>query len=338
VHFGTLVDTSGLLMSVFGEVIIVEAVSDTYYARWEHGNHKVIKQTGSYQVHWPKEMGGVVSYPSARQTILALVNGSPVVAKGAKDPHMTFDRYFKVGRHASRRNRRSNAQDALRMFSADISIVQSTVSDIAVGKHLSVAVNVVLPKPPGIDLAARGHEVRKLFYAGFGRKVLAMGYDPEEVLQEVYKGILVRNEGKCPFDPEKSSFGHYVHMVCAGRVANYHRKHSRRKRYEVFGVTSIGEPGTVIDVAEADLASVEADQLDRVAMDAATEDLTDFIHRRAVENAHADPNFVVYCAQALLNGDRRGEIAEETGKTTGQIGRVLRLVRNLTLEWHTARQ
>ena len=158
----------------------MEAVSDTYYARWEHGNHKVIKQTGGYQVHWPKEMGGVISYPSARQTILALVNGSPVVSKGAKDPKMTFDRYFKTGRHASRRHRTSSTQDALHMFSADISIAQSTVSDIAVGEHLSVAVNVVLPKP-GIDLAARGHEVRKLFYAGFGRRVVAMGYDPEEV-------------------------------------------------------------------------------------------------------------------------------------------------------------
>lgn len=314
----------------------VEAVSDTYYARWEHGNHKVIRKTQGYQVHWPCEMGGVVSYPSARQTILALVNGSPVVAKGAKDPHMTFDRYFKLGRHASRRNRRRNAQaqDALLMFSADISVVHSKLHS-GVGEHLSIAVNV---RPPGIDLEARGHEVRKLFYAGFGRKVIRMGYEPEEVLQEVYKGLLVRNSGKCPFDPEKSSFGHYVHMVCAGRVANYHRKHSRRNRYEVFGVSAVGEPGTIIDVAEADLASIEATQYDTLAMNSATEELTTFIHRRGVEEGHANPDFLVSCAVELLNGKRRGEIATETGKTTGQIGRVLRVVRAFTLEWHQAQQ
>ena len=314
----------------------MEVVADTYYARWEHGNHKVIKQTGGYQVHWPMEMGGEVSYPSARQTILALVNGSPVVAKGAKDPHLTFDRYFKVGRHASHRYRNAPAQDALRMFSADISIAQTpSATGVGMGTHISVAIQ---PKPPGIDLAARGHEVRKLFYAGFGRKVIAMGYDPEEVLQEVYKGILVRNTGKCPFDPAKSSFGHYVHMVCSGRVANYRRKHSRRSRYEVFGVSAIGEPGTIIDVAEADLASVDANQYDQVAMVDAQEDLTAFIHHRAVEAGYKDPNFAVECALHLLNGGRRGEIAIKTGKTTRQIGRVLRLVRSFTLEWHAARQ
>jgi DNA-directed RNA polymerase specialized sigma24 family protein len=313
----------------------VEAVMDTYYARWEHGNHKVIRNTKGYQVHWPCEMGGTVSYPSARQTILALVNGSPVVAKGARDPKMTFDRYFKIGRHASRRSRRnSQTQDALLMFSAEISVAQ-TQSQYDVGDHLSVAVNV---RPPGIDLEAREHEVRKLFYAGFGRKVIRMGYDPEEVLQEVYKGLLVRNNGKCPFDPEKSSFGHYVHMVCAGRVANYHRKHSRRSRYEVFGVSAVGEPGTIIDVAEADLASTEATQYDTLAMNAATEDLTSFIYRRGVEERHNDPDFLVTCAVKLLNGQRRGEIATETGKTTGQIGRVLRTVRAFTLEWHQAQQ
>ena len=315
----------------------MEAVSDnTYYARWEHGGYQVIRKPKSYQVHWPSEMGGVVSYPSARQTILALVNGSPVVAKGAKDPHMTFDRYFKIGRHASRRHQRSQAQDALRMFSADITVAQTKLkARCDVGEHLSVAVSV---KPAGIDLAARGHEVRKLFFAGFGRKVVAMGYDPEEVLQEVYKGILVRNEGRCPFDPAKSSFGHYVHMVCAGRVANYHRKHSRRKRHEVFGVTAVGDSGTVLDVAEADLAVVEATQYDRLALETATEDLTSFLYRRAVEQNHNDPHFVVHCAQELLEGKRRGEIAEDTGKTTGQIGRVLRVVRALTLEWHAAQQ
>lgn len=82
-------------------------------------------------------------------------------------------------------------------------------------------------KPCGIDLAKRGIEVRKLFFAGFGRRVLQAGYDPEDVLQEVYQGILVRNQGKCPWDPAKSSFGHYVHMVASCVVSNYGRKHKR---------------------------------------------------------------------------------------------------------------
>jgi len=84
----------------------------------------------------------------------------------------------------------------------------------------------------GIDLSRRGIEVRKLLYAGFGLRMARAGYDPEEVLQEVYRGILVRNRGKCPFDARKSSFGHYVHMVIECILSNYHRRESRRRDAE----------------------------------------------------------------------------------------------------------
>jgi len=86
--------------------------------------------------------------------------------------------------------------------------------------------------PVGIDLAVRGIEVRKLLYAGFGYRMSRGGYDPEEVLQEVYRGLLVRNRGKCPFDVRKSSFGHYVHMVIECVLSNYHRRESRRRASE----------------------------------------------------------------------------------------------------------
>ena len=65
----------------------------------------------------------------------------------------------------------------------------------------------------GIDLSVRGHEVRKLMWAGFGHKILRAGYDPEDVLQEVFRGLIARNKGTCPWDARKSSFGHYVHLV-----------------------------------------------------------------------------------------------------------------------------
>lgn len=89
----------------------------------------------------------------------------------------------------------------------------------------------------GIDLGERStrsgvvykaDEVRKLLYSGFMGKILSAGYDPEDVLQEVYRGLLVRNKGRCPYDGEKSSFGYYVHMVISCILANYHRKEERR--------------------------------------------------------------------------------------------------------------
>lgn len=93
------------------------------------------------------------------------------------------------------------------------------------------------PRPPppsglGIDLARRGVEVRRLLHAGFGLRMARAGYDPEDVLQEVYRGILVRNRGKCPFDVRRSSFGHYVHMVIECVLSNYHRRESRHRTAE----------------------------------------------------------------------------------------------------------
>jgi hypothetical protein len=92
----------------------------------------------------------------------------------------------------------------------------------------------------GIDLGMRGHEVRKLFYAGGFTGTLAKeGIDPEEFLQEVYRGILSRNLGTCPFDYKKSSFGHYVHIVIRCILSNYLRRERTRSSRE--SVTSDGD-------------------------------------------------------------------------------------------------
>jgi len=87
----------------------------------------------------------------------------------------------------------------------------------------------------GIDLAKRGGEVRKLFYAAFARGLIRDGIDPEEALQEVFKGLLSRNRGTCPFDIKKSSFGHYVHIVTRCVLANFVRKEKKRALHETSG-------------------------------------------------------------------------------------------------------
>lgn len=95
--------------------------------------------------------------------------------------------------------------------------------------------NALRPDGRGIDLAKRGDEVRKLFYAAFARGLIRDGIDPEEALQEVYKGLLSRNRGTCPFDVKKSSFGHYVHIVARCVLANFVRKEKKRALYETSG-------------------------------------------------------------------------------------------------------
>lgn len=185
------------------------------YTRASDGCHPVHytsdPENPTFKLHLPGDK--IETYSSARQLLIA-VTGHPEAR------HWTMDRYFKLGRYAPPdRSQGSPILDAL------------GPGGWALGNQLVTSGGVVILKnkepPLGIDLAARGHEVAKLLYAGFHGLMRSAGYDPQDVLQEVYKGILVRNRGKCPFDPRKSSFGHYVHMVCHCVLSNYHRRIQR---------------------------------------------------------------------------------------------------------------
>lgn len=85
----------------------------------------------------------------------------------------------------------------------------------------------------GIDLNVFSEDIKKLFFSQFGSMVTKLGFDPEDVLQEVYRGILVRNEGS-PFNPAKAKFSTYVVMVCRCVVSNYITKHQKAKKEVQF--------------------------------------------------------------------------------------------------------
>jgi DNA-directed RNA polymerase specialized sigma24 family protein len=294
---------------------------EAVFARTEHGGHRVLPQNNGFRVEWPH---GAVSYPSARQTIIALVNRNPTPPPNAYDPHLTFDRYFRQGRFQVP----SPSVDVFSLFQPAPIAVAAKPPKVRPSPALVVYTPTSAPR--GVDLVNRAHEVRKLFYAGFARRVLRYGYDPEDVLQEVYKGILVRNEGKCPFDPEKSSFGHYVHMVCGCIVSNYHRRYSRLSRNEVFGVTTA--EGEVVDVAEADLVIHDADQEEGSSLLSSVNDLTEYI-AVAAEEAGYDPALATSFVDFLYEGRRNKEIVEVTGTSPSMVSKVLRLVRDAAREW-----
>lgn len=172
------------------------------------------------------------TYDSARALLTALT-GNP-------NHGLTFDRYFGAAPTPG------TLGAVFELFPADteaLTVAPTIRSRTAQGPSL------------GIDLERRGHEVRKLFFAGFGARVARSGFDPEDVLQEIYRGILARNRGKCPFDARKSSFGHYVHMVCECILNNYHRKETRRREFEQLGLPA---PKSLRDEAEGAYGSVDA--------------------------------------------------------------------------------
>lgn len=193
-----------------------------YFARAVHGGHRVRKlDSGIFEVDWPT---GSIQYPSVRKTLIAITSRNPHPGPGAADPKVGFARYFKLKHAVSGLN-----SDTLALFSP------------------KRVVSGMINPPKGIDLAKRGHEVAKLFYAGFARSCVNYGYDPEDVLQEVYKGILIRNKGTCPFDASKSTFGHYVHLIIKCVLANYHRKWDRVTQSERLGIHDAD--GGLVDAA-----------------------------------------------------------------------------------------
>lgn len=187
-----------------------------YFARAVHGGHRVRKlDSGIFEVDWPT---GSIQYPSVRKTLTAITSRNPQPGPSVPDPKIGFARYFKIGRTSV------PSMDTLVLFKSPS---RSSTR--------------------GIDLVRRGHEVAKLFYAGFARSCVNYGYDPEDVLQEVYKGILIRNKGTCPFDASKSTFGHYVHLIIKCVLANYHRKWDRVTQSERLGIHDAD--GDLVDVA-----------------------------------------------------------------------------------------
>ena len=292
----------------------------TFYARSQHGGHQVVADNQGFLVAWPS---GEMRYGSARQTIIALSNQTPIPLPHHRDPKVTFNRYFRLGRHS----KSAPKLDTLALFSQKL-----TVEAPKVRIKSSPDISVAAP-PLGIDLAKRGHEVRKLLYAGYGRRILKYGYDPEDVLQEVYKGLLVRNRGKCPFDQSKSSFGHYVHMVCGCIVSNYHRRYSRPSRNEQFGVLAMNDDDmVVVDVRDSNLLvepAIQESTLDSVSM---LGTLSAMVGERA-PLSDVPSDLATLCFNLLVSGYRRGEIAAQTGKSLNTISKVLKMIRTVADEW-----
>ena len=79
----------------------------TLFARYEHGGHpvRVVGDREGFKVERPE---GTETFSSARSLIRSFYGGH--------DPHITFDRYFRLGKYA--RIRVEPTVDLLEMFSS----------------------------------------------------------------------------------------------------------------------------------------------------------------------------------------------------------------------------
>jgi len=287
---------------------------EVYYTKWCHGGGEVrVLNTTEGKVYELLNSSSLQPQPpkifkSARSLLIEI--------HGGKDNHITFDKYFKVGQSFKPQS-------------------EVTVLDIFGGSFETHTKKTpkINTKPIGIDLVNRGHEVAKLFYAGFGSEVIQSGYDPEDVLQEVYKGLIARNHGECPFDPSKGSFGHYVHMVCSGIVNNIHRKENKRKGREVVGLpTFVNGTWENADVSVCETIGSEPDMsFSNLGLSQAIRNLENFIESGDVgENSKPLMKKMI---PLLLAGHTQKEIMDILGLSKAGLRKTLGLLREEASDW-----
>lgn len=306
---------------------------EVLFARSEHGGHKVVpvlttsQKVRGLEVWWPE---GPVKYGTNRQALIALVNRTPSPGPGLRDPKTTFDRYFRRGKY---QRDTFPELDTLSIFRHDERLALPLPPAHSALNRRASELAVLPPRNLGIDLEKRGHEVRKLFYAGFARRVAARGYDPEDVLQELYKALLIRNAGKCPWDPQKSSFGHYVHMVAGCIISNYNRKFGRLETHEVFGISN--SKGEVIDVAEADAAHINPPQEDYAGYNKARSEILGLVlmeaPNRGIPQKLAQEVFLL-----VSDGAKLRDLRKDLSEPPSQLQEALKLVQDIARLWRTS--
>lgn len=300
-------------------------VGEILYSRYQDGCRPVKVVKNGWEV---QGVDGQRKTFETAQGLLAELTGHP------KGRHWTLDRYFQRGKHQP--SSPLGVGNVLDLFGAPMTTKRGVITLAPLAPSLvsikaDKTISIPTRKLPGIDLINRAHEVRKLLFAGFGRKIHSAGYDPEDVLQEVYKGILARNNGKCPWDPSKSSFGHYVHMVCSCVLSNYHRKYGRQKAMEQVGIKTLTKDGwSDGDVGSSSMAS-ELPEVDSDINEAA-DDLSEYI----LDHFPHDNTtmLAISIIPHVTAGEYRKDIASLLDVSSAAISRAISLLRKATLQWH----
>lgn len=174
----------------------------------------------------------------------------------------------------------------------------------------------------------RADEVRRLLWRGFAGKMLSAGYDPDDVLQEVYRGLLVRNAGRCPWDARKSTFGHYVHMCIDSILTNYHRKQQRRADRHALPLTGHTKEGEEVDLAWGSSEIHEGSEIgDMMALQGLQR------HVEEVADESEEGRLAREILPLVASGHQRAEIVRKTGERPSAVSRALAWLRAQAAVW-----
>lgn len=291
------------------------------YSRYQDGARPVRVLERGFEVF---DSEGKTKQFTTAQGLLAELTGHP------KGRHWTLERYFRTKSRATH----GGIDDLFGVSKPKPVLKALAPSLITLGSDITPVVpGVVVKGAVGIDLDRRGHEVRKLFYKVYGAEVRAKGYDPEDVLQEVYRGLLARNRGTCPWTPSKGSFGHYVCMVAKCIILNYGRKQRRIRSMEQIGITGFDDGSIrLMDVAES--PHVEArGSYDQEACEV-SEAQDDLIHFIITNNPVTDlTRLAVDIIPDVAAGWTRKLIAAKHDCSMPALSRAISLLRKSSRQW-----
>lgn len=105
----------------------------------------------------------------------------------------------------------------------------------------------------GVDLSdsAQRTLIDRIFWARFAPMVRAKGLDPEDCLQEVYRGFLTRNLGGRPFDAQTATLSTYGYIVCRSVTFNFLDHHRRAaKRLGMVGAQQDAATWAYVETGE----------------------------------------------------------------------------------------
>jgi DNA-directed RNA polymerase specialized sigma24 family protein len=155
--------------------------------------------------------------------------------------------------------------------------------------------SVTSPSNTGIDIVKKKKDIEKIFYAYYAKRAVSEGLSVEDLLQEVFKGLLVRNKGKGAWNPSRGSFGSYVHMVAGSVYKNFRKKEIKRGMKEK---AEIPKNYTENSTEDSDYSNEEMI-------------MSDF--KKWIKTKRGMGDSVVSIVELLSSGKKKKEIAEELG-------------------------
>jgi hypothetical protein len=181
----------------------------------------------------------------------------------------------------------------------------------------------------GIDLGVKHNDVRRLLWKQYGLDIKRSGYDFEDVLQQVYLGLEIRNHGKCPFDAAKSSFSHYVYMVSACVYKNYKRKRSKY-HFEQLGMWDSNDRAYK-DVRQCNVGSVGLDaEKQMVEYREVVEDFFGRLKERVAGLVSTDTLRAIL--EGVILGEKKKDLPSLVGAPASTVTKVTRMMRELARE------